>query len=72
MSELVHNFESQVVFSNRKNNISANEPITFTIAPSGDNNYFDLNASYLTLTLEAVTNTWKRSWFWRVCTQHWN
>lgn len=56
MSELVHNFESQVVFSNRKNNISANEPITFTIAPSGDNNYFDLNASYLTLTLEAVTS----------------
>lgn len=47
-----HNYERMVVFSNRNHNISPNDIINFTIAPSGDNNYFLLNKSHMTLKLK--------------------
>jgi len=46
MSQVVHNFERQLIFSNREHNINPNDNITATIAPSGDNSYFNLHDSY--------------------------
>lgn len=48
----IHNYEKQVVFSNREHNISPNDVINFTIATSGDNVYFDLYQSRITLKLK--------------------
>lgn len=47
-----HNYESQIVFSNQSNNIRSNDIINCTIAPSGDDNYFDLYKSRLTFKLK--------------------
>ena len=38
----VHNYESQIVFSNQSNNIKSTDVINWTIAPSGDDVYFNL------------------------------
>lgn len=48
----IHNFEKQVIFSNRDHNISPNDLINFTIATSGDNVYFDLFQSRISLKLK--------------------
>lgn len=48
----VHNYESQIVFSNQSNNIKSNDIINFTIAPSGDDVYFDLYKSRITFKLK--------------------
>ena len=48
----IHNFEKQVIFSNRDHNISPNDVINFTIATSADNTYFDLYQSRITLKLK--------------------
>ena len=42
---LVHNYESQIVFSNQSNNIKSTDVINWTIAPSGDDVYFNLYKS---------------------------
>ena len=47
-----HNYESQIVFSNQSNNIKSNDVINFTIAPSGDDTYFDLYKSRLSLRIK--------------------
>lgn len=47
-----HNYESQIVFSNQTNNIRSNDIINWTIAPSGDDTYFDLYKSRMTLKLK--------------------
>ena len=47
-----HNYESQIVFSNQTNNIKSNDIINFTIAPSGDDTYFDLYKSRITFKLK--------------------
>ena len=47
-----HNYESQIVFSNQNNNIKSNDIINFTIAPSGDDTYFDLYKSRITFKLK--------------------
>ena len=44
----VHNYESQIVFSNRSNNIKSTDVINWTIAPSGDDVYFNLYKSRMT------------------------
>lgn len=56
MSTIVptHNYESQIVFSNQTNNIRSNDIINWTIAPSGDDTYFDLYKSRMTLKLRIV------------------
>ena len=38
----VHNYESQIVLSNQQNNIKTTDMINWTIAPSGDDVYFNL------------------------------
>lgn len=48
----VHNYENQIVFSNQSNNIKSNDIINFTIAPSGDDCYFDLYKSRITFKLK--------------------
>lgn len=48
----IHNYEKQVIWSNRDNNISPNDLINFTIATSGDNVYFDLYQSRISLKLK--------------------
>ena len=48
----IHNYEKQVVFSNRDHNISPNDVINWTIATSADNVYFDLYNSRMTLKLK--------------------
>lgn len=48
----VHNYENQVVFSNQSNNIKSNDIISFNIAPSGDDVYFDLYKSRITFKLK--------------------
>lgn len=47
-----HNYESQIVFSNQTNNIRSNDIINWVIAPSGDDVYFDLYKSRMTLKLK--------------------
>lgn len=47
-----HNYESQIVFSNQSNNIKSNDIINWTIAPSGDDTYFDLYKSRMTFKLK--------------------
>ena len=47
-----HNYESQVVFSNQQNNIKSNDVINWTIAPSGDDTYFDLYKSRMTFKVK--------------------
>lgn len=47
-----HNYESQIVFSNQSNNIRSNDIINATIAPSGDDVYFDLYKSRITFKLK--------------------
>lgn len=47
-----HNYESQIVFSNQTNNIRSNDIINWTIAPSGDDTYFDLYKSRMTFKLK--------------------
>lgn len=47
-----HNLESQIVFTNQSNNIRSNDIINFTLAPSGDNVYFNLYRSYITFKLK--------------------
>lgn len=47
-----HNYESQVVFSNQQNNIKSNDVINWTIAPSGDDTYFDLFKSRMTFKVK--------------------
>ena len=44
----VHNYESQIVFSNQTNNIKSTDVINWTIAPSGDDVYFNLYKSRMT------------------------
>ena len=46
----VHNYESQIVFSNQSNNIKSTDVINWTIAPSGDDVYFNLYKSRMTTT----------------------
>ena len=48
----VHNYENLIVFSNQSNNIKSNDIINFTIAPSGDDCYFDLYKSRITFKLK--------------------
>ena len=48
----VHNYESQIVFSNQSNNIKSTDVINWTIAPSGDDVYFNLYKSRMTLKLK--------------------
>lgn len=48
----VHNYENQIVFSNQSNNIKSNDIINFTVAPSGDDCYFDLYKSRITFKLK--------------------
>ena len=48
----VHNYESQIVFSNQSNNIKSTDVINWTIAPSGDVVYFNLYKSRMTLKLK--------------------
>lgn len=48
----IHNYEKQVVFSNRNHNLSPNDVINWTIATSADNVYFDLYSSRMTLKLK--------------------
>ena len=48
----IHNYEKQVIFSNRDHNISPNDVINFTIATSADNTYFNLYQSRMTLKLK--------------------
>lgn len=48
----IHNYEKQVIFSNRQHNISPNDQINWTIATSADNTYFDLYNSRMTLKLK--------------------
>lgn len=48
----IHNYEKQVVFSNRDHNFSPNDVINFTIATSSDNVYFNLYSSHITLKLK--------------------
>lgn len=48
----IHNYEKQVVFSNRDHNISPNDVINFTIATSADNVYFNLFSSHISLKLK--------------------
>ena len=48
----VHNYESQIVFSNQSNNIKSTDVINWTIAPSGDDVYFNLYKSRMTLKLQ--------------------
>lgn len=48
----IHNYEKQVVFSNREHNFSPNDVINFTIATSADNVYFNLYSSHITLKLK--------------------
>lgn len=48
----IHNYEKQVVFSNRDHNISPNDVINWTIATSADNVYFNLYNSRMTLKLK--------------------
>lgn len=55
----VHNYEKQVVFSNREHNISPNDIINWTIATSADNTYFDLYKSRMTLKLKITGLTSK-------------
>ena len=47
-----HNYEAQIVFSNQTNNIRSNDIINWVIAPSGDDVYFDLYKSRMTLKLK--------------------
>ena len=54
-----HNYESQIVFSNQTNNIRSNDIINWTIAPSGDDTYFDLYKSRMTLKLKITGLTAK-------------
>ena len=49
-----HNYESQIVFSNQTNNIRSNDIINWTIAPSGDDTYFDLYKSRMTFKLKTT------------------
>ena len=48
----VHNYESQIVFSNQSNNIKSTDVINWTIAPSGDDVYFNLYKSRMTFKLK--------------------
>ena len=48
----IHNYEKQVIFSNRDHNISPNDVINFTIATSADNTYFNLYQSRMVLKLK--------------------
>ena len=48
----VHNYESQIVFSNQYNNIKSTDVINWTIAPSGDDVYFNLYKSRMTFKLK--------------------
>ena len=48
----VHNYESQIVFSNQQNNIKSTDVINWTIAPSGDDVYFNLYKSRMTFKLK--------------------
>ena len=48
----VHNYESQIVFSNQSNNIKSTDVINWTIAPSGDDVYFNLYKSRMTMKLK--------------------
>ena len=48
----IHNYEKQVVFSNRNHNISPNDVINWTIATSSDNTYFDLYSSRMSFKLK--------------------
>ena len=50
----VHNYESQIVFSNQTNNIKSTDVINWTIAPSGDDVYFNLYKSRMTFKLKLV------------------
>ena len=53
----VHNYESQIVFSNQSNNIKSTDVINWTIAPSGDDVYFNLYKSRMTFKLKLVFTT---------------
>lgn len=53
----VHNYESQIVFSNQSNNIKSTDVINWTIAPSGDDVYFNLYKSRMTFKLKLVFST---------------
>ena len=48
----VHNYESQIVFSNQTNNIKSTDVINWTIAPSGDDVYFNLYKSRMTFNVQ--------------------
>ena len=48
----VHNYESQIVFSNQSNNVKSTDVINWTIAPSGDDVYFNLYKSRMTFKLK--------------------
>lgn len=52
MSEIIHNYQRQVIFTGREHSITPNDQLTFTIAPSGDNSYFNLYKSRLELKIK--------------------
>lgn len=57
----LHNYESQIVFSNQTNNIRSNDIINWVIAPSSDDVYFDLYKSRMTLKLKITGLTSEES-----------
>ena len=50
----IHNYEKQVIFSNRQHNISPNDVINWTIATSADNTFFDLYSSKMVFKIKIL------------------